>query len=236
MTDKQRRIKALIHSIITYLRADRTLNHGVDSTLDKLEKIDLSDEQLVDIAPQGTRHDKVLKQAIDEIKYSKLQEIACCMALSKDDLEWREDSDQFYPADSDVGEGYRQCNLHSVLIGPDGCGYRHPNFSMGIFMLGPRTLYRDHNHPAPELYLNLSEKSGWRLGANEWRDYKAGSVIWIPSGANHATRVYDQPFISIWCWLEKVNSICKLVHFDDWAEIEHDLTQKSNQDFKYDFQ
>ena len=178
MTDKQRRIKALIHSIITYLRADRTLNHGVDLTLDKLEKINLSDEQLVDIAPQGTRHDKVLKQAIG------------------------------------------------------GCGYRHPNFSMGIFMLGPRTLYRDHNHPAPELYLNLSEKSGWRLGANEWRDYKAGSVIWIPSGASHATRVYDQPFISIWCWLEKVNSICKLVHFDDWAEIEHDLTQKSNQDFK----
>ncbi len=120
----------------------------------------------------------------------------------KDDLVWREDNAQFYPLGADLGEGYKKCNLHSLLIGRDACGHHHPDFSLGIFMLGPRTLYRDHNHDAPELYLNLSEKSGWRFGTRDWQDYPAGSLIWNAAGDPHATRVYDQPFISVFVWLE----------------------------------
>ena len=90
-------------------------------------------------------------------------------------------------------------------------------------MLGPRTLYRDHNHEAPELYVNLSERSGWRFGKRDWKDYPSGSLIWNASGAPHATRVYEQPFISVFVWLENVNSRCNLVHCDDWEEIEHEL-------------
>ncbi len=37
---------------------------GVDMTLDKLAAMDLSNERLIDIPPQGTRHDEVLKNAI----------------------------------------------------------------------------------------------------------------------------------------------------------------------------
>ena len=228
MTDKQRRIQALIQSIVTYLQAHRAATRGVDLTLDKLAAMDLKGERLIDLPPQGTRHDEVLKNAIAGIVAPELQEIARCLKAAKDDLIWREDNDQFYPPDAELGEGYTKCNLHTLLIGPDACGHHHPDFNLGIFMLGPRTLYRDHNHDAPELYLNLSEKSGWRFGTRDWQDYPAGSLIWNAAGDPHATRVYDQPFISVFVWLENVNSPCNVIHFDDWAEIEQDLAKQSN--------
>ena len=228
MTDKQRRIQALIQSIVIYLSAHRAATRGVDLTLDKLAAMDLSDERLIDIPPQGTRHDEVLKNAIAGITSPGLNGIARCLKAAKDDLVWREDNAQFYPSGADLGEGYTKCNLHTLLIGPDACGHHHPDFSLGIFMLGPRTLYRDHNHDAPELYLNLSEKTGWRFGTRNWRDYPAGSLIWNAAGVPHATRVYDQPFISVFVWLENVNSPCNVIHFDDWAEVEHDLAKPPN--------
>ena len=225
MVDKQRRIQKLVEAIITYLRAHRGAAPGVNLTLKKLSDIDLSDKNFIDAPPQGTRHDEVLNDAIAGIAAPELQEIANCLKAAKDDLVWREDTAQFYPPGADLGEGYKRCNLHTLLIGPDACGHHHPDFSLGIFMLGPRTLYRDHNHDAPELYLNLSDKSGWRFGAQDWQDFSAGSLIWNVAGKPHATRVYDEPFISVFVWLENVNSPCNVIHSYDWPEIERDLAK-----------
>ena len=225
MADKQRRIQKLVESIVSYLQANRGAAPGVNLTLKKLSAIDLSEKSFIDTLPQGTRHDEVLKNAIAKIATPELQEIANCLKAAKDDLVWREDNAQFYPAGADLGEGYKRCNLHTLLIGPDACGYHHPDFSLGIFMLGPRTLYRDHNHDAPELYLNLSDKSGWRFGAQDWQDFPAGSLIWNVAGKPHATRVYDEPFISVFVWLENVNSPCNVIHSDDWPKIEQDLAK-----------
>ncbi|MDB2421787.1 dimethylsulfoniopropionate lyase [Paracoccaceae bacterium] len=226
MTDKQRRIQALIGSIVNYLQAHRAATRGVDLALDKLAAMDLSDERLIDLPPLGTRHDEVLTNAIAGIVAPELQDIADCLKAAQNDLVWREDNAQFYPPGADLGEGYTKCNLHTLLIGPDACGHHHPDFRLGIFMLGPRTLYRDHNHDAPELYLNLSEKSGWRFGTHEWQDYPAGSLIWNAAGDSHATRVYDQPFISVFVWLENVHAPCNVNYFDDWAEVEQDLAKQ----------
>jgi len=225
MLDKQHRIQKLIESIISYLGAHRGASRGVDLTLNKLVAIDLSDKSFIDAAPQGTRHDQVLMNAIARIAAPELQEIANCLKAAKDDLVWREDNALFYPPGADLGEGYKKCNLHTLLIGPDACGHHHPDFSLGIFMLGPRTLYRDHNHDAPELYLNLSEKSGWRFGIRGWQDFPAGSFIWNAAGETHATRVYDEPFISVFVWLENVNSPCNVIKSDDWPKIEQDLAK-----------
>ena len=220
MKEKQARIQALIQSIIHYLEAHRSDNQGAGLTLDKLAAMNLPEQPLIDAPPQGTRHKAILRDAIAGITAPELQEIATCLSAAKDDLVWREDNAQFYPPDADLGEGYKRCNLHTVLIGPDACGYHHPDFNLGVFMLGPHTLYRDHNHDAPELYLNLSPRSGWRFSSRHWQDYCAGSLIWNPARAPHATRVYDHPFISVFVWLENVDSRCNVIHCDDWAEIE----------------
>ena len=225
MTDRQIRIKALIKSIITYLDKHRDDMSGIEMTLKKLEKIDLSDQQLVDCEPKGTRHERVLNKAISEIKACELNEIASCLYAAKDDLVWLEDNSQYYQPGANLGSGYKNCNLHTLLIGPNSCGYKHDDTLLGIFMLGSRTLYRDHKHDAPELYLNLSEKSGWRFELGEWQDYTAGSFIWNAPGVRHAARVYEQPFISVFAWLENVNSPCHVLHFDDWEEIEKSLSK-----------
>ena len=39
------------------------------------------------------------------------------------------------------------------------------------------------------------------------------------------TRVYDEPFISVFVWLENVNSPCNVIHSDDWPKIEKDLAK-----------
>ena len=225
MTDRQIRIKALIKSIISYLDKHRADMSGVEMTLRKLEKIDLSDQQLVDINPKGTRHERVLNKAISEINAQKLNEIASCLYAAKDDLVWLEDNSQYYQPGANLGSGYKNCNLHTLLIGPNSCGYQSDDFLLGVFMLGPRTLYRDHKHDAPELYLNLSDKSGWRFELGEWKDYPAGSFIWNAPRERHAACVYEQPFISVFAWLENVNSPCQVLHFDDWDEIEQSLSK-----------
>ena len=125
MADKQRRIQKLVGSIITYLHANRGAAPGVDLTLKKLSTIDLSNKSFIDAPPQGTRHDEVLTNAIAEIDTPELQEIANCLKAAKDYLVWREDDAQFYPAGADLGEGYKRCNLHTILIGPDACGHHH---------------------------------------------------------------------------------------------------------------
>ena len=51
MTDKQHRIQALTHSIVTYLQDHGVGMYGVDLTLDKLKGMDLSDKKLIDLPP-----------------------------------------------------------------------------------------------------------------------------------------------------------------------------------------
>ena len=138
-------------------------------------------------------------------------------------LVWHEDNSKYYQPGANLGPGYSKCNLHTLLIGPNSCGYQNDDFLLGLFMLGPRTLYRDHKHDAPELYLNLTDQSGWRFKSGEWQDYPAGSFIWNAPGERHAARVYEQPFISVFAWLENVNSPCQVIHFDDWEKIEKAL-------------
>ena len=53
----------------------------------------------------------------------------------------------------------------------------------------------------------------------------AGSFIWNAPRERHAARVYEQPFISVFAWLENVNSPCQVLHFDDWDEIEQSLSK-----------
>lgn len=231
MKNKQSRIQALIYSIINYLQSSRSgeaEQHGVDLILDKLESMGLANVQIIDTPAQASRHHRILEKAITGITAPELDEIARCLAACAEDLVWREDNSQYYAPSADLGEGYKKCNVHTLLIGSDACGYHHADFSLGIFMLGPRTLYRDHKHDAPELYLNLSEKTGWRFSSGQWQDYPAGSLIWNAAGERHATRVYEQPFISVFAWLENVDSSCHVIPFDDWAEIEQGLAQEQH--------
>lgn len=224
MTDAQLRIQALIQSILRYFEAHHHSEPGVTLLLDKIASMDLHKDQLVDTVPQGTRHEAILTNAIAGVTSPNLAEITTCLATAKDDLVWREDDALFYAPGADLGQGYKDCNLHTVLIGPKACGYIQPDFCMGLFMLAPHTLYRDHFHDAPEVYLNLSERTGWRFKPDTWQDYPAGSIVWNPPRRPHATRIYDYPFLSVFAWLEDIDAPCTVIPCNDWATIENALS------------
>ena len=222
-TGKEARIRALIEAITAHLRADQGATEGTDRTLTRLASTDFRSGSFADQAPVKSRHDAVLRQGIANIPAGSLAGIRSALVAATDDLAWQEDDMKYYPAGADLGAGYGQCNLHSLLVGPGACGFHHDDFSLGIFVLGPRTLYRDHRHDAPETYINLSTRTGWRFDGGSWADYQAGSIIFNPPNAVHATRVYDQPFVSVFSWLENIDGQCSVVPHSDWALIEANL-------------
>ena len=169
-------------------------------------------------------HAELLDQSIAGIRDPDLQPIAEQIGLAKNQLSWRIDNGLFYSQQADVGQGYLNGNMHTEFIGPNGCVFEDDEFRLGLFLLAPKTLYRDHAHAAPELYFNLTGPCGWRFNKGEWRDFAAGSLVWNPEGQAHATRTYDQPFLSVYSWTRHVNDLCYVVAADDWQEIEAQLS------------
>ena len=52
------------------------------------------------------------------------KEMTTCLIKAKEYLVCREDNNIYYQHGASVGQGYRKYNLHTVLIGPDACGYK----------------------------------------------------------------------------------------------------------------
>ena len=83
------------------------------------------------------------------------------------------------------------------------------------------TLYRDHTHPAPELYAPITGPHGWRFGiADPWKSLPANVPVWNEPDRVHATLVGEHPFLAIYAWTRDVHYPAIVVPADDWAEIE----------------
>ncbi len=178
------------------------------------------------VLPPG--REVLLDRSIEGINDPLLQPLADQIRLARNRLTWRIDYGLFYPEEADVGQAYLDGNMHTELIGPNGCVFPDDDFSLGLFMLPPATLYRDHDHAAPELYFNLTGPCGWRFDKGCWQDFGAGSLIWNPESMAHAMRTYEQSFLSVYSWTSNVNSLCRVVPADDWQEIEAQLANTQN--------
>lgn len=100
------------------------------------------------------------------------------------------------------------------------------DFDLGIFLIAPRTLYRDHRHKAAELYLPLTGPSWWRFGLEDaWQPREAGEPVWNPPFAHHATRVEAAPFLCLYGWSRDVHFPANVIPAADWPEIEARLAQ-----------
>jgi hypothetical protein len=86
-----------------------------------------------------------------------------------------------------------------------------PATRLGLLLLGPRLQYRDHFHPAPELYWILSGPSEWKRGDHGFVSRQPGETIWHDSGVVHATRTLDQPLLALWAWTRQADGPVTLV-------------------------
>lgn len=172
-------------------------------------------------------HHGLLDDAIAAIDAPGLQNLKSALLAARDHLRWKVDDGGYYAAGDDVGEGYRSGNMHSLLVGPQDALVHSTEHLLGLFLLAPWTLYRDHKHLASEIYIPLTGPSGWRFGLRAWVDHLAGSRILNAPNVVHATRVYDRPFLALFAWTSYISSKCSVVVAGDWAETEFLLAQRN---------
>ena len=199
----------------------------VEQTLSYLAEMDLSAEAM--LQPDPSVPDEFVNDLDVAIKHIPLQLSALASAIdtSKHIIQWNRDLGQFYEKDADVGDSYRNRNMNCILIGPQNGFFHSDKLIMGLFFLQPRTFYRDHDHEASEMYFNLTGPHGFRFDVSGWSDYPADSIVWNTPWLPHATRVYDVPLLTVFAWVENVDCLCRVVHTDDWVQLENELVTAS---------
>jgi hypothetical protein len=127
-----------------------------------------------------------------------------------------------YPPEM-IGRRFPVAHAFASLIGGEGF-LPADDFELGLFLIAPKTLYRDHRHEAPELYVPLTGPHEWRFGVGEsWTEYEAHKPIWNEPMRVHATLVREIPFLALFAWTRNVNAVSIVVPASDWAEIEAGL-------------
>ena len=220
----------LVLSLIAEITSALTVRQGpliVEQTLSYLAEMDLSAEVM--LQPDPSVPDEFVNDLDVAIKHIPLQLSALASAIdtSKHIIQWNRDLGQFYEKDADVGDSYRNRNMNCILIGPQNGFFHSDKLIMGLFFLRPRTFYRDHDHEASEMYFNLTGPHGFRFDMSGWSDYPADSIVWNTPWLPHATRVYDVPLLTVFAWVENVDCLCRVVHTDDWVQLENELVTAS---------
>jgi hypothetical protein len=213
-------------NLIAEITSALTVRQGpliVEQTLSYLAEMDLSAEAM--LQPDPSVPDEFVNDLDVAIKHIPLELDALAGAIddAKHLIQWNRDLGQFYEKDADVGDSYRNRNMNCILIGPQNGFFHSDKLIMGLFFLRPRTFYRDHDHEASEMYFNLTGPNGFRFDVNGWSDYPADSIVWNTPWLSHATRVYDVPLLTVFAWVENVDCLCRVVHTDDWVQLENEL-------------
>lgn len=119
-----------------------------------------------------------------------------------------------YPR-AEIGEEFADGHAFASLVG--GGAFRHADdFDLGLFVIGPNILYRDHHHAAPELYAPLTGPHGWRfLPDKVFHTRPANEPVWNEPWAPHATLTGDTPFLCIFGWTRDVNIPAKVIFTEE---------------------
>ena len=143
--------------------------------------------------------------------------LAAAIGQAADRLEWI--TYDAYPLDL-IGEPFVRGHAFASIVGGEA-PYPAGDFDMGLFLVAPDVLYRDHAHAAPELYAPLTGPHGWRFGVNRPLVSKpAHEPVWNPPHRPHLTKVGAVPFLGLYAWTKDVNELAIVLPADDWAALE----------------
>jgi hypothetical protein len=109
------------------------------------------------------------------------------------------------PPNPDYLENYG----YVVLAGPGGL-VATDSLALGILLLGPKTHYPTHRHPAVEIYVVAAGEAEWRKGESPWRREAPGSVIRHETMMPHATRTLDDPLLAVYVWQGDLKTYAKI--------------------------
>lgn len=143
--------------------------------------------------------------------------LAGAIAAAAPLLDWVAYED--YPPGT-IGEDFPRAHAFASLMG-EASSMPAEDFDFGLFLMAPHVLYRDHRHPAPELYAPLTGPHFWRFGPDRPLIGKAAHVpVWNPPFQPHLTKVGAVPFLCLYAWTREANAPAEIVAASDWAELE----------------
>ncbi|MEZ5911888.1 MAG: dimethylsulfonioproprionate lyase family protein [Paracoccaceae bacterium] len=123
---------------------------------------------------------------------------------------------------ADIGPDFPRAHAFASLVGvePDAA-IAAQDFDLGLFLIAPHVLYRDHCHAAPELYAPLTGPHGWRFAPDApLALLPAHQPIWNEPHAPHLTKVGPTPFLCIYAWTRDAEAPAAIVPARDWPELE----------------
>jgi hypothetical protein len=168
---------------------------GVTDVLSRLAAQDLTEASFREPEPRGLAVLMHLPQAIGETMLLD-PDLAAAIAAVEDALCWVQSASY---TDALLGQGFSANYGWAQIIGPQGF-FSGDDFLLGLLMLGPHRHYRDHYHPAPELYWPLTSGSSWSRDGGAFVDKPQGTIIWHPPMMMHATKTGGTPLLAVWSW------------------------------------
>lgn len=119
-----------------------------------------------------------------------------------------------------IGDAFATGHAFASIRGEEA-PFAAQDFDLGLFLIAPRTLYRDHHHAAPELYAPLTGPHDWRFGPGQTLQSKpAHDPVWNPPHRPHLTRTGATPFLAFFVWTQDVNQTAEVIPADDWPALE----------------
>jgi hypothetical protein len=119
-----------------------------------------------------------------------------------------------------IGESFATSHAYCTLLGGEGA-FRVGDYDLGLFLIAPHVLYRDHRHPAPELYAPLTGPHGWRFKPGAPLTIKqAHEPVWNEPNQHHLTKVGPVPFFCIFGWTRDTDKPAEVLPATDWPQIE----------------
>lgn len=168
-------------------------------------------------APPAQRHpvvDRWLGPALDA--FAGPPALGAAIAGAAAALHWS--GYDAYPPDR-IGADFAAGHAFAPLIGGQA-PFAAPDFEAGLFLIAPGLLYRDHHHPAPELYAPLTGPHDWRFGPGRpLISLPALRPLWNPPHRPHLTRVGAVPFLALYVWTRDVDLPAHVLDAADWADL-----------------
>ena len=144
-------------------------------------------------------------------------DLAAAIAAAAPLLEWI--TYDAYPRDQ-IGDSFATGHAFASIRGGDA-PFAARDFDLGLFLIAPGVLYRDHHHAAPELYAPLTGPHGWRFGPGRPLTIKpAHDPVWNPPNRPHLTKTGPTPFLCIFAWTADVNEPAHVIPADDWDTLD----------------
>jgi hypothetical protein len=196
----------LISAIKQALSARRGEEANVEHILARLSGQDLDRTAFCRHEPRTLPACSFLAEAVGE-SITVASSVAAALASVESELFWKQNPNY---SDGAMGQpGFMDGYAYAEIIGPSGF-FPGDDFLLGLLLLGPDRLYREHCHPAPELYWTLTGPSKWKNGAG-WTVRDAGSLCWHEPFVVHATATEAVPLLAIWAWARDVAIQAQLV-------------------------